>query len=67
MVIVQYAAFARLLHGACPAKLAADMAASCCSAVQAQGFSLNAERSAHAAETTVPPGQTWPTAQVMSE
>ena len=32
-------------------------AASSCRAVQAYGFSPNAERSAHLAETTVPPGQ----------
>ena len=66
MTKVQYAAFARSFHGASAAKLAADRAASSCSAVQAQGFSLNAERSAHAAETTVPPGQTRPTSHWVS-
>ena len=53
---MQYAAFARSFHGASVAKLAADRAASCCSAVQAHGFSPKPERSAHSAETTVPPG-----------
>ena len=63
---MQYAAFARSFHGAPGAKLAADRAASCSRAVQAQGLSLKAERSAHAAETAVPPGQVLPAAHVVS-
>ena len=63
---MQYAAFARSFHGASVAKLAADTAASCWSAVHAQGFSSKAERSAHAAETAVPPGHVAPSAQVAS-
>ena len=34
--------------------------------MQAQGFSSKAERSAHSAETVVPPGQMLPAAQVVS-
>ena len=63
---MQYAAFARSFHGAAVAKLAVDRAASCCRAVHAQGFSEKAERSAHAAETSVPPGQVLPAAQAVS-
>ena len=36
------------------------------SAVQAQGFSTKAERSAHSAVTAVPPGQVLPAAHVVS-
>ena len=55
---------ARSFHGASACSVV-DRAASCCRAVQAQGFSSKPERSAHAAETAVPPGQVAPTAQVV--
>ena len=61
----QYAAPARSFHGATVCSVV-DRAASCSSAVQAHGFSEKAERSAHAAETGVPPGQVLLAAQVVS-
>ena len=61
----QYAAPARSFHGATVCSVV-DRAASSCSAVQAQGFSAKAERSAHSAETAVPPGQMMPAAQAVS-
>ena len=63
---MQYAAFARSFQGASVAKLATDRAASCWSAEQAHGLSSKAERSAHAAETAVPPGQVLPAVQAVS-
>ena len=66
MMYWQYAVFARLFHGSRVGKLG-DRAASCCRAVQAHGFSPKAERSAHSAETAVPPGQVLPAAQAVFE
>ena len=43
-----------------------DRAASCCRAVQAHGLSLKSERSAHSAETRVPPGHAPPASQAVS-
>ena len=57
--------FARSFHGA-SARSVSDRAASSCRAVQAHGFSSKAERSAHSAETGVPPGQMLPAAHVVS-
>ena len=62
----QYAAFARMFHGASACR-SLDMPASCCSAVQAHGVSKKAERSAHSAETKVKPGQMLPSAHAVSE
>lgn len=63
---MQYGWFARSFHGA-TSRSSSDKAASCWRAVQAQGFSEKAERSAHAAETrAVPRGQTLPSAHCVS-
>ena len=62
----QYAASARSFHGALVGRVG-DRAASSCSAVQAHGLSSKAERSAHSAETAVPPGQVLPAAQAVLE
>ena len=61
----QYAADARSAHGASACR-SSDRAASSCSAVQAHGLSSKVERSAHSAETAVPPGQVLPAAQAVS-
>ena len=56
--------FARSSQGAAACSVV-DRAASCSSAVQAQGLSSKAERSAHSAETAVPPGQMAPAVQAV--
>ena len=56
---------ARAFHGVSFFRVG-DRAASCCRAVQAHGFSLKADRSAQAAETTVPQGQMLPATQLVS-
>ena len=63
--IWQYAADARSAHGTSACR-SCDRAASSCRAVQAHGLSPKAERSAHSAETAVPPGQVLPAAQAVS-
>ena len=56
---------ARSFHGASACSVV-DRAASCCRAVQAHGFSPEPVRSAHSAETAVPPGQVAPSKHVVS-